>query len=217
MKRKNQAYGVWGICLLVAFVLWTVAVSFVDVQPIGPNDSAVGFATINGAFHRLTGVHMALYDITDWLSVIPLACVAGFALLGLVQWIRRKDLRKVDGDVLVLGGFYVVVLAVFVLFEKLAVNYRPVLIEGVLEASYPSSTTMLVLCVMPSMMLQLHSHMKSGARKNCVQILLAVFTTFMVVGRLISGVHWLSDIIGGILLSAGLVLLYHAASSMAEQ
>ena len=217
MKRKNRAYGVWGICLLAAFVLWTVAVCFVDVQPIGPNDSAVGFAAVNGAFHRLTGVHMALYDITDWLSVIPLGCVAGFALLGLAQWIRRKDLRKVDGDILVLGGFYVVVLVVFFLFEKLAINYRPVLIKGVLEASYPSSTTMLVLCVMPSVMLQLRSRMKGGALKRCVQAVLFAFTAFMVVGRLISGVHWLGDIIGGILLSAGLVLLYHAASSMAEQ
>lgn len=217
MKRKSRAYGVWGICLLAAFVLWTVAVCVVDVQPIGPNDSAVGFAAVNGAFHRLTGVHMALYDITDWLSVIPLGCVAGFALLGLAQWIRRKDLRKVDGDILVLGGFYVVVLVVFFLFEKLAINYRPVLIEGVLEASYPSSTTMLVLCVMPSVMLQLRSRMKSGALKRCVQAVLFAFTAFMVVGRLISGVHWLGDIIGGILLSAGLVLLYHAASSMAEQ
>ena len=122
-----------------------------------------------------------------------------------------------DGDLLVLGGFYVVVLAVFVLFEKLNVNYRPVLIEGVLEASYPSSTTMLVLCVMPSVMLQLHERMKAGTLKNCVQLLLAAFTAFMVIGRLISGVHWLTDIIGGALLSAGLVLLYLAALCLTKK
>lgn len=211
MKNEAKKYLTLALCLLAAFVLWTVVVSLVNVQPIGPANSAVGFAGINGAFHQLTGVHMALYDLTDTLSVIPLGCVAAFGLLGLVQLIRRKDLRKVDGDLLVLGGFYVTVLAVFVLFEKLAVNYRPVLIEGVLEASYPSSTTMLVLCVMPSVMLQLHERMKAGVRKNCVQVMLAAFTAFMVIGRLISGVHWLTDIIGGALLSAGLVLLYLAA------
>ncbi len=211
MKNEAKKYLTLALCLLAAFVLWTVVVSLVNVQPIGPANSAVGFAGINGAFHQLTGVHMALYDLTDTLSVIPLGCVAAFGLLGLVQWIRRKDLRKVDGDLLVLGGFYVTVLAVFVLFEKLAVNYRPVLINGVLEASYPSSTTMLVLCVMPSVMLQLHERMKAGTLKNCVQLLLAAFTAFMVIGRLISGVHWLTDIIGGALLSAGLVLLHLAA------
>ena len=211
MKSNAKKYLTLALCLLAAFVLWTVAVCLLDVQPIGPENSAVGFAEINGSFHQLTGVHMALYDLTDILSVIPLGCVAAFGLLGLVQWIRRKDLRKVDGDLLVLGGFYVVVLTVFVLFEKLAVNYRPVLIEGVLEASYPSSTTMLVLCVMPSVMLQLHERMKAGTLKNCVQLLLAAFTAFMVIGRLISGVHWLTDIIGGVLLSIGLVLLYLAA------
>ena len=217
MQSNAKKYLTLALCLLAAFVLWTVAVCLLDVQPIGPENSSVGFARINGAFHRLTGVHMALYDITDILSVIPLGCVAAFGLLGLTQLIRRKDLRKVDSDLLVLGGFYVTVLAVFVLFEKLAVNYRPVLIEGVLEASYPSSTTMLVLCVMPSVMLQLHERMKAGTLKNCVQLLLAAFTAFMVIGRLISGVHWLTDIIGGALLSAGLVLLYLAALCLTKK
>ena len=217
MKSNAKKYLTLALCLLAVFVLWTVAVCLVNVQPIGPENSAVGFAGINGAFHRLTGVHMALYDITDILSVIPLGCVAAFGLLGLTQLIRRKDLRKVDSDLLVLGGFYVTVLAVFVLFEKLAVNYRPVLIEGVLEASYPSSTTTLVLCVMPSVMLQLHARMKAGADKNCVQALLAAFTAFMVIGRLVSGVHWLTDIVGGVLLSAGLILLYLASLRLAKK
>ena len=217
MKREGKKLAIAALCLLAAFVLWTVAVCVIDVQPIGPENSAVGFASINGAFHALTGVHMAIYDLTDLLSVIPLGCVAAFGLLGLVQLIRRKDLRKVDGDILVLGVFYIVVLAFFCLFEVLDINYRPVLIEGVLEASYPSSTTMLALCVMPSVMLQLGKRMKDGAAKNGVLALLFVFTAFMVIGRLISGVHWLTDIIGGVLLSAGLVLAYLAALRFTEQ
>ena len=217
MKKEGKKFAVAALCLLAAFVLWTVMVCLIDVQPIGPENSAVGFATINGAFHALTGVHMAIYDLTDLLSVIPLGFVAAFGLLGLVQLIRRKDLRKVDGDILVLGGFYIVVLAFFCLFEVLDINYRPVLIEGVLEASYPSSTTMLALCVMPSVMLQVGKRMKDGAAKGCVLVLLFAFTAFMVIGRLISGVHWLTDIIGGVLLSAGLVLAYMAALRFAEQ
>ena len=209
MSKRNR------ICLaavfFAAFAVWTVAVCFVDVQSIGPQGSAVGFATVNGAFHRLTGVHMALYTITDWLSLIPVAVICGFGLLGLVQWIRRKRLQRVDQSILVLGGFYLVVMAFYLLFENLVINRRPVLIGGFLEASYPSSTTMLVMCVMPTAMLQLKQRFKAPAKK-AVCAAIAAFTAFMVMGRLLSGVHWLTDIIGGALLSAALVLLYSAIS-----
>lgn len=209
MKKKQY---ITALALLIAFAVWTAAVSLVDVQPIGPEGSAVGFAALNGWFHQLTGVHMALYELTDLLSIVPLGMVAAFGLLGLVQWVRRKKLLAVDRSILALGGFYGAVLAAFVLFEVLEVNYRPVLIEGVLEASYPSSTTMLALCVLVTAMLQLRERMKSGALRSLVLAALAVFAAFLVVGRVISGVHWLSDIIGGMLLSAGLIVAYAAAA-----
>lgn len=209
MKKKQY---ITAAVLLIAFAVWTVAVSLVDVQPIGPEGSAVGFAALNGWFHGLTGVHMALYRLTDLLSIVPLALVAGFGLLGLVQWVRRKKLLAVDRSILALGGFYGAVLAAFVLFEVLEVNYRPVLIEGVVEASYPSSTTMLSLCVLVTAMLQLRERMKEGALRGLVLAALAALAAFLVVGRVISGVHWLSDIVGGMLLSAGLIVAYAAAA-----
>lgn len=196
--------------MLVAFLLWTAAIRFVDVQAIGPQGSLVGFATINQFIHNLTSVHMSVYTITDWLSLVPLGFVIGFALLGLVQWIQRKHLLKVDYSLLVLGGFYMVVMGAFVFFEVFVVNYRPVLIEGILEASYPSSTTMLVMCVMPTAIMQLNARIKNEVFKRCVASVIRAFIVFMVIGRLISGVHWFTDIIGGALLSAGLVLMYRA-------
>ncbi len=206
MKKSRELYTACGC--LAAFLLWTIAVRFVDVQAIGPEGSSVGFARLNGFVHGLTGVHMTLYTITDWLGLVPIAFVLGFALLGLVQWIRRKSLWKVDRNILVLGGFYLVVMGAFLFFEEMVVNYRPVLIEGGLEASYPSSTTLLVLCVMPAAILQFRGRIQNPVYRRWVTGLLVVFTGFMVVGRLVSGVHWLTDIVGGILLSAGLVLLY---------
>jgi len=210
MKKGIKRNFIAAICLLSAFVLWTILVSFVDVKPIGPEGSEVGFAALNGFFHNLTGVHLWMYNITDLLSVIPLGCVMGFALLGLAQWVRRKDLRKVDYSIFVLGGFYIAVFAAFFLFEICAVNYRPVLIEGVLEASYPSSTTMLVMCVMPTVIMQLNERIRSKSLRRCAAVVITAFTVFMVAFRLFSGVHWLTDIVGGALLSAGLVLLYRA-------
>ena len=207
MKKKNF----WiAICMLGAFVLWTAIIRFVDVQTIGPQASSVGLATINRFFHNLTGVHMSLYMITDWLGLVPLGFVMVFALLGLMQWIQRKHLLKVDYSILVLGGFYIVVMAVYVLFEVFVVNYRPLLIDGFLEASYPSSTTMLVLCVMPTAIIQLNARIQNHVLKRCVSSAITAFIVFMVIGRLVSGVHWFTDIIGGALLSTGLVLLYRA-------
>lgn len=196
--------------MLTAFVLWTAAVCFVDVDAIAPRESAVGFAAINGFVHALTGVHMSLYRLTDQLSLVPLGFAMGFALTGLTQWVKRRRLRSVDFSILVLGGFYIVVAAAYVFFELAVVNYRPVLIDGTLEASYPSSTTVLVMCVMPTSAMQFHARIKHDVLRRCVIGMIAAFTAFMVIGRFVSGVHWLTDIIGGALLSAGLVLTYRS-------
>ena len=203
----------FGALLLAGFALWTWAVCVVDVQPIGPIGSLVGFARLNGFVHRLTGVHLWLYTLTDWLSLIPLGLVGCFGLWGLAQWIRRKDLRRVDRSLLILGGFYLAVLTAYAVFEVWAVNYRPILIEGRLEASYPSSTTVLALCVMPTAWLQISEHIHTRRLRRWAGILTAGFTAFLVVGRLLSGVHWFSDIVGGMLLSAGLLGIYRAFSS----
>ena len=210
MKKRNQRQMCVSLGLLILFVLWTAAVRLFDVRPIGPNGSSVGFAALNGAVRELTGVHMALYTVTDWLSLIPLFVAIGFAALGLWQLIRRKSVFKVDYNIIVPGGFYVLVMAVYLFFEAVVVNYRPVLIDGFLEASYPSSTTVLVMCVIPTAMMQLHQRIGNKTVRVVVLVALALFTVLMVLGRLMSGVHWVTDIIGGMLLSAGLVMLYDA-------
>ena len=192
------------------FVLWTVLVCFVDVRAIGPQGSSVGFATLNGYIHDLTGVNMSLYVITDWLGLVPIGVAFGFAVLGLVQWIKRKSLLKVDRSILTLGGFYIVVMAVYILFEIVVINYRPTLIGGYLEASYPSSTTMLVMCVMPTAMMQFSKRIKNELFRRCVMFIIIAFIVFMVIGRLVSGVHWISDIIGGALFSTSIVLMYYS-------
>ena len=209
MKRIRKSFIV-SMCLLTAFVLWTVAICFVDVRAIGPQGSSVGFAGINGYVHNLTGVHFSLYNITDWLGLVPILVCMGFGILGLTQWIRRKSICKVDHDILILGGFYIITIAAYLLFESVVINYRPELINGYLEASYPSSTTLLVMCVMPTAVMQFNSRIKNKVLRNIVVVTIIAFIAFMVIGRLISGVHWFTDIVGGALLSAGLVMIYRA-------
>ena len=209
MKKKKLRIA---IALLASFALWTALVSLADVQAIGPEGSVVGFATLNGSVHKLTGVNWLLYTVTDWLGLVPVAVAIGFAVLGLAQLISRKSLWRVDRSILALGIFYVAVVVAYLFFEAVVINYRPVLIDGRLEASYPSSTTMLVMCVMPTAAIQLNARINDNLLRRIATISVVAFTAFMVVGRLVSGVHWVTDIVGGALLSAGLVEGYRAFS-----
>lgn len=208
MKKENRKNAVVAVCMIFTFILWTAAIQLFDVKAIGPEKSLVGFAALNGAFHNFTGVHMSLYTITDLLGIIPLIIVLCFGALGLFQWIKRKSIKRVDYSIIVVGIFYVAVMAVYIFFEVYVVNYRPILIEGRLEASYPSSTTTLAMCVMPTALMQLKRRIKNTSLRRIVCFLMVLFTAFMVIGRLISGVHWLSDIIGGAILSTALVFSY---------
>ena len=204
MKEFRKKVGI-ALGLFLAFLLWTAAVCWVDVQAIGPQGSAVGLATFNRAVHAWTGVNFVLYTVTDWLGVLPLGICVGFGAFGLVQWIRRKSIRNVDCDLLVLGGFWMMVLLAYLFFEFVPVNFRPVLIDGALEVSYPSSTTVLALCVVPMAGRFLRGRMRSRVRYRSMIAAAWTFSSFLVIGRIFSGVHWMSDIIGGILLSAMLM------------
>lgn len=208
MKTKRNFS--MAVCLILSFILWTVLISFIDVKPIGPQESCVGFAILNGFFHNLTGVNMTLYTITDWLGLVPVFVALMFAFLGLAQWIKRKNILKVDYSILTLGGFYLLVIALYILFENVVINYRPTLINGYLEVSYPSSTTLLVLTVMPTAIMQIKTRIKNKICRKTLCVSIALFIGFMVIGRLVSGVHWVTDIIGGALLSAGIVTLYYS-------
>ena len=211
MKEIRKKELLAGIALLAAFALWTVLIRHIDVQKAGPNGTEIGFATVNVWFHRLTGVHMLIYTITDWLGLVPIIICLCFGVLGLVQLVKRRSLLAVDRDILLLGAYYVVVILGYLLFEMVPINYRPILIDGFLEASYPSSTTLLVLSVMPTLILQIKRRCRNSAIRNIVCASAVLFSALMVIGRLISGVHWATDIIGSVFLSIGLFELYHAA------
>lgn len=210
MKTKGKKELISGVVLIAVFCLWTLLIQTVDVQSAGVNGTDIGLATVNVKFHSLTGVSMTLYDITDWLGLVPVFVCMTFGFVGLVQLIKRKSLIKVDADIIFLGVYYVIVIAGYLVFEMIPINYRPILINGFMEASYPSSTTLLVLSVMPTLVFQVERRAGNNIVRKLVFILTTVFSAFMVIGRLVSGVHWITDIIGSVFLSAGLFYIYKA-------
>ena len=217
MKRNEKTHLRAGLGFLIAFLLWTVLIRYVDVQAAGPNGTKVGFAAFNLWVHKRTGVHMTIYTITDWLGLVPIAVCLGFGMVGVFQLIRRRSLLRVDPDIILLGLYYILVILAYLVFEMVPINYRPILINGALEASYPSSTTLLVLSVMPTLKYQIDRRTDKSLVRNGTGIFVIAFSVFMVIGRLVSGVHWATDIVGAVFLSMGLFLLYRYAVDAADR
>ena len=213
-EKKTLGAGLLG---LAAFVLWTVLIQRVDVRPLGQNGTNIGFAALNTWFHRLCGVHMTIYTVTDWLGLVPIAVCLCFGGIGLGQLLKRRSLFRVDPDLILLGVYYILVIAGYLIFEMIPINYRPIPINGVMEASYPSSTTLLVLSVMPTLNFQAKRRIENAVLKRAVCAASSVFMLLMVLGRTVAGVHWLTDILGAVLLSAGLFLLYQACVMMIDR
>ena len=205
--KKYRSLIISGV-LLIVFIVYTILVSTVDVQAIGPNGSSVGFASFNGKYHNKIGTDLPLYDLIDKVSLLTVPVGGIFAVVGLVQWIKRKKLLEVDSNILALGIFYVLVFLSYLLFQIVVINYRPVLMNEALEASFPSSTTMLSLTLFITAIDQIFIYIEDKLLKWFLVLFDLCFCAFLVVGRILSGVHWMTDIIGGILLSSVLIFAY---------
>ena len=190
-----------------------------DVAAIGPNNTSVGCSSINKMVHDLTGVNMLWYDITDWLGVAAILTAFVFTIVGLVQLIKRKSLLKVDGELLWLGGLYLLVIGIYILFENVIINYRPIIMPGCTnpEASFPSSHTMIVCVIMGSAIMLIGRYIKKKPLCSGLQIICTAIIAVTVVGRLISGVHWFTDIMGGILISSALLALYSGITQKTDK
>lgn len=198
----------WTAILLTAlFLIFTVLASTVDVQPIGPDGTKIGFAGLNEKTHTLLGENMTFYTATEILGYFAIAIAALFGAIGLCQWIRRKSILKVDREILALGVLFVLVILLYVFFNKVAVNYRPMRLpdETELEPSYPSTHTMLALTVFGSALMVLRQKVTNRVLRIMLTVLFSMLIAATVIGRLLCGAHWLTDIIAGVLLSAALL------------
>ncbi|MBQ5558755.1 MAG: phosphatase PAP2 family protein [Lachnospiraceae bacterium] len=208
MKNKG-CYALGGISAVISLLIIAM-VRMVDVSAIGPKGTSIGLSHINQKVHETIGVNQIWYDITEILGGVAILVAGIFALVGFVQLVKGKSLAKVDKEIYAVGGLYAVVVVLYALFEKVIINYRPVIMDGETapEASFPSSHTMLTCVVMGSAIILIGKYIQSEGLKKILQIAAAVILIVTVVGRLISGVHWFSDIMGGIFISLTLVSIF---------
>lgn len=213
--NKKKKYLIISFVLIFVSIIYTILVKFVDVQSIGDTNTNVGFASINQLVFSSIGVNKIWYDISDILGLFPILSVGIYALIGLIQLIKRKNIFKVDKEIIALGVFYVVVIALYVFFEKVIINYRPVLVDGVLEASYPSSHTLMSICLCGSAIILNNQLFKN--KTKLINILLLVIGLIIIVGRLLSGVHWFTDILGGVIISCALLMTFYTSLKIIKE
>lgn len=208
-QRAMLDYVLGAVCLILFFVL-IVLLKTVDVQAVGPEGTVIGLAGMNTAFHDMTGVNQGLYNISKILGILEILLAVFFAGLALYQWIKGKSTKKVSQCLIAAGVFYVITAGLYVLFEKVIINYRPVIMEGDqhVEASFPSTHTLLAIMILGSAFVIAKNLIENAALKRTLRILCFVFMFLTAGARLFSGVHWLTDIIGGIFLGAFLVFEY---------
>lgn len=200
MKEKKKI--IVSLILFVVALIYTILVKNIDLAQIGPNGSIVGFSKMNSLISNYIGVNMIWYKITNFIGLISAFLVIYYVLIGIKQFIKEK---KVDDKIIILGIFYIVFAIVYLFFEKIIINYRPTLINGELEASYPSSHTLLAICICGSSIIMSKYYINSSKARKVINILTYILMFTIIVGRILSGVHWASDIIGGVLI--GLFLL----------
>lgn len=210
MNKKKKLFSISCILLLLA-IIYTLLVKYVDVSNIAPDGSNVGFSTINSSFKNLIGLNMNWYKFTKYLGLVPIAMCGCYALLGLYQLIKNKGFKGVDKRIYALGVFYVIFAILYVFFEKVALNYRPFIIEGELEASFPSTHTLLAICICGSSLMASKYFIKNETILKVTNVITWLVMLAIVIGRTLSGVHWLTDIIGGIIISLFMLMALYTA------
>ena len=216
MKKKLITAAVcFGLFLLLILLVKTV-----DVAAVGPEGTKIGLSKLNVAVHDLFGEHLGWYKVTNVLGYIAILIALGFAAIGGLQLIYRRSVLKVDKEILLLGCLYVVTVIFYVFFEKVVVNYRPMLMPDGTgpEASFPSSHTVLSCVILGSGLLLVRKYArKSKTVQLVLTVIFAVLLALIVAGRLLAGVHWFTDIIGGLLLSAALLNAYEGLLKLWKQ
>ena len=215
MNSKRRNFFISAILILLA-IGFTVLVKVVNVKQVGVNETSIGFATVNQFVFNLFGVNMIWYHITDWIGLVPIFMSMAYALIGFVQLVKRKSLFKVDKEIIILGIFYIIVIGLYLFFEKVIVNYRPILMDGFIEASYPSSHTLMTICLCGSSII-VNRKLFNNKITKFMNILSIAIILITIIGRLISGVHWFTDIIGGIFISIALLMTLYSIINLIKK
>jgi len=222
MKLSLKSFIAPIIVLVISLVFCVLFLTY-DVQAIGPNGTSVGFAGINGAFASKFGFNETLYKISDYLGYLSILGVVIFACQGLYQLIKYRGLKGVDNEILLLGGIFLLIFILYVLFNEVALNFRPIIEPGKIEpeASFPSSHVLMASTVMGAIFVALPTYVKNKKFLLALKVVCILIFAGTVICRLFCGIHWVTDIAAGLLISSTLLsffkVLYSALPKKEEE
>lgn len=209
MNKKVKTSLIVFASFFVLSIIFTILLLTVDVRESFHNPK-LGLATLNEKVFTTIGESRFWYYFTQILGYLAILVVVCFAVIGVIQLIKNKSIKKVDKEIIGLGIVYVIIAIIYVFFEKVVVvNYRPILKDGVAAASFPSSHTLLACVVFSTALLEAKKLINIKFIKENLVFLLEFLVILMAGGRLLSGVHWLSDIVASILYSGVIVSGYY--------
>jgi undecaprenyl-diphosphatase len=195
--------------VFLCMIFW---VKFLDVAAIGPENTSIGFSTINWWLHNLTGVNMTWYKVSNITGYLAIAFALAVWIIAIIQLIKRKSFAKIDKEIAWASILYIVLALVYFFFKVVVINYRPIIMPGDLhvEGSFPSSHTLFAWTIYTSLIFLIKKYVTKKNLKVILEILVWLIIAVTLVGRILSGAHWGTDILGGILIGNALVIGYSA-------
>lgn len=203
--------------LFVVFAVFTIIAKFVDTSLVLTTNTKIGLSSINKPIFDSIKISDAWGTVSTVLFLVAALVALALIVIGVKEFIKTKQLSKVNHKILFLIGLYMLTVFFYFLFEILIVNYRPLLDEGLAKASYPSSHTLLVCVVCLSACFVVPDYIKNKPLKITIISLLILISLLTPVTRMLAGMHWFSDIIGSLLLSAALVMCYYSTTCLVKK
>lgn len=210
---KKYLYLLFPIISFILFLVFTILVKTVDVtyiQDIG----YLGFYNINTSINsKIQSMNTSLYDkLSDVIMIISFVSVAIFAVIGIVQLIKRKSFKQVDPILYILLGLYVLVAAMYLTFSLMKINFSPLSTKENLKDSYPSSHVFISITLFVSGVMTATKYVNMGKWMSVIGFTGAILLSILsAVTRMFSGQHYFTDIIGAILLAIFLISAYYSA------
>ena len=204
MKRGTKTI-IWG----AAAVALTAAVGLIDVQGTSVGKD-VGFGTLNNVIFAFFGENEVWGKITDILLGVLIASAVIAIFWAAARWAKEgKDSKKMGKSLACFGVAGGVAAAIYLIFEKLLViNYSPVLEGGKAVPSFPSTHVLVAVVLAMISAIILTSLLKKRVLRIAVNTILPTLMVWMMVGVILAGTGWFTDVIGGLLYGMTAVSLY---------
>lgn len=204
MKKFFNKNSIIGLSFLGLFLLLIILLQF-DKNIITISGKEVGLSHINDLIDYKSNKKLDIIsDILLYTSFI--VAIAG-VVIGLYQLITRKSLFKVDSFIIIFGIFLVAAVILWILFDYvIKINYRPL---NPNEGSFPSTHVLLTVFLTNVGGLMLAKYCKNTTLIIVAYVVSLLFIILVVLFRILSGMHYITDVFGGLFLGFSLSYLFN--------